>query len=125
MNAEHKSGDHLDRSKVTAYLIIGTLLPGLAMACLCLPLNLEESFSESDYVLVAQLVSAKVIDHTYSIGNFEVSDVLKGDPPEINSLKTARQTSSSCGVVYWVGASYILFLNADKKSSTVAPAVES
>lgn len=69
------------------------------MACLCLPLNLEESFSNSDYVLVAQLISAKVIDHTYSIGDFEVSDVLKGDPPEIISLKTAHQTSGSCGVV--------------------------
>ena len=82
---------------------------------MCVPMDLDRSYAESDYVVVAQLTSAKIIDHAYSVGKFEVSEVLKGEAPPNFTLKTHYQTSGSCGIVYWVGASYILFLKTDQE----------
>jgi len=77
--------------------------------------NLDDSYAQADYVLVATLKSAKILDDTYSEGVFEVSEVLKGMPPKSLTLKTEYQTGHTCGVLYWVGASYVLFLKSNQE----------
>ena len=105
----------LTKQNATVLLTFLALTPQLGLACLCTSLDLDESYAHADYVVVANLMSAEILDDTFSKGVFEVSEILKGNPPKLLKLKTRYQTGHTCGVIYWVGASYVLFLQSNQE----------
>jgi hypothetical protein len=97
-------------------LILGiSVIHGDALACSCGDRSVRQIVETSGYIFVAEITSAKKNPDADSLLNrvaaeFEVLDVIKGAPQELNVLHSGIG-GGDCGIPFLVGHVMLVFTN--------------
>ena len=94
-------------------LIGVSILPGSVLACSCGGGNIKDIVDTSQYIFVAEILSAKknpdAENHLESVtATFEIKDVIKGSPTELSNLFSGYG-GGDCGMPFLVGHKMLVF----------------
>ena len=90
-------------------------------ASVCVIPDLDRAFEGADYVLIAQLDSAKVVDDWTAEGEFRLQEELKGYPPDRIPFRINFNTGLLCGIDLIFGKAYLVFAKKEDSSIVILP----
>ena len=90
-------------------------------ASFCPAPDLDRAYEVADYVLIAQLDSARVVDQWTAEGEFHLQEELKGYPPAAIPFRINFNTQLECGIDLIFGKAYLVFAKKEDTAIVILP----
>ena len=93
----------------TLLLLFTVFFSAYTTACTCVPLSIEDAFSNADFVYIGQIESAKLVNEVDVVNYLAIVKEFKG--VRDTDILMSRVDESSCASPATVGYQYVVFGN--------------